>query len=707
MYLKSFRITNFRKFKTASNTIDFVNPKKTTEQYTPSSATTLIVGRNNSGKTSIPAALQQAVKHLDPKGSDFNFDHLYKVLDAHKKHQNCFKTPYMRFKFSIDFSDEDKTNSMQNIVDFVDIKSIKTGANKELKIELRYCVKEVALFGEEVKKLIEKHTIDDNILFREFVKLITNKVKFKQTFHCDGEEVNPSRDFKLSHLIDIKIVSANLDNSQNSLSSVFNKIIKYKLRYDEQKDNSAREKLEDNIFKINKNVTKEISIPHEETVNSVVKQIVDDQHMQVSLRSDLDFDSVFTNLIRYEFKEGNHFIPESQFGLGYSNLMKILGHIIDYVEQYEESDSNSKINVICIEEPENFMHPQMQELFIKHIDKAVQAILGKGKKTINSQLAITTHSSHILNSKIHASNTFDNINYLTNNKKNKAIVVPLNDSKIQGLEGSPHDLNFLKKHIKFKVSDLFFSDAVIIVEGITEEQLIAHYLTEDEELSRKYTSIFNINGAYAHIYEPLLKLLQVPCLIITDIDVKRTETEKKNFQQLTKLEGRTTTNNVLKKYKNEIGLSDTKVSQSDMKEKTVKEITKKNIFGEKINYVSDSNFYVVFQKCSINNYYSTSFEEAFILTNSKNDILNSTLKKVIPNATLTNIIGEDDNLQSLLDNSFQLQKKLSASKSNFANTLIYEMASEHTDKWPSLPKYINDGLNWLKNELSSHSLGGI
>jgi putative ATP-dependent endonuclease of OLD family len=80
MYLKSFRITNFRKFKTASNTIDFVNPKKTTEQYTPSSATTLIVGRNNSGKTSIPAALQQAVKHLDPKGSDFNFDHLYKYL---------------------------------------------------------------------------------------------------------------------------------------------------------------------------------------------------------------------------------------------------------------------------------------------------------------------------------------------------------------------------------------------------------------------------------------------------------------------------------------------------------------------------------------------------------------------------------------------------------------------------------------------------
>lgn len=431
--------------------------------------------------------------------------------------------------------------------------------------------------------------------------------------------------------------------------------------------------------------------------------------MQVSLRSDLDFDSLFKNLIRYEFKEESHFIPENQFGLGYSNLMKILGHIIDYVEQYEESDSKSKVNVICIEEPENFMHPQMQELFIKHIDKAVQAILGNGPKSINSQLAITTHSSHILNSKIHASNTFNNINYLTNNKSNKTIVVPLNDNKIQGRGGSPHDLNFLKKHIKFKVSDLFFSDAVIIVEGITEEQLIAHYLTVDEELSRKYISIFNINGAYAHIYEPLLKLLQVPCLIITDIDVKRTETEKEEFKQLTELEGRTTTNSVLKKYKNKIGLLDTEVSQSDKHElKTERETTaKKNIFGEKINYVSDSNFYVVFQKNSIHSYYSTSFEEAFMLTNFDNDILNKSLEKIISDKFLKGILGADNNRDNIIANSFKLQKKLSSSKSNFVNTLIYEMASEHVDKWPLLPKYINDGLNWLKSDLSGFSLDKI
>ncbi len=47
-------------------------------------------------------------------------------------------------------------------------------------------------------------------------------------------------------------------------------------------------------------------------------------------------------------------------------------------------------------------------------------------KNVNSQLIITTHSSHILNSKIHSGNTFNNINYVTM-KGNNAHVVNLYD----------------------------------------------------------------------------------------------------------------------------------------------------------------------------------------------------------------------------------------------------------------------------------------
>ncbi|WP_305832238.1 AAA family ATPase [Photobacterium leiognathi] len=122
---------------------------------------------------------------------------------------------------------------------------------------------------------------------------------------------------------------------------------------------------------------------------------------------------MFSKLIDYEFKENGNYIPEDQFGLGYKNLMKIIGQLIDYIEKYDLEKIHHKVNIICVEEPENYMHPQMQELFIKNIDDALNLLLNKTRKEINSQLILTTHSSHILNSKIHTSNTFDNINYLT------------------------------------------------------------------------------------------------------------------------------------------------------------------------------------------------------------------------------------------------------------------------------------------------------
>ncbi len=71
------------------------------------------------------------------------------------------------------------------------------------------------------------------------------------------------------------------------------------------------------------------------------------------------------NLIKYEYVERDMNIPENQFGLGYTNLMMIIADLIDYMEKYPENSFNSKVNLISIEEPETFMHPQMQELFIK------------------------------------------------------------------------------------------------------------------------------------------------------------------------------------------------------------------------------------------------------------------------------------------------------------------------------------------------------
>ena len=146
------------------------------------------------------------------------------------------------------------------------------------------------------------------------------------------------------------------------------------------------------------------------------------------------------------------------------------------------------------------MHPQMHEVFIMNINESIATLFEGKHKNVNSQLIITTHSAHIVNSKIHSGNTFNSINYITiKNGYSKAVV--LDDDKIvEDNEMKKDNLKFLKTHIKFKVSELFFSDAIIIVEGISEYSLLPFYVEQNQDLDKFYISVFNIYGALALVY---------------------------------------------------------------------------------------------------------------------------------------------------------------------------------------------------------------
>ena len=77
---------------------------------------------------------------------------------------------------------------------------------------------------------------------------------------------------------------------------------------------------------------------------------------------------------------------------------------------------------------------------------------------MNTQLIISTHSPHILNSKIHSSNSFNNICYITDDNSFDACAINLNNEVVVNRENG-NDLNkdiaFLKKHIKLKLLNCF------------------------------------------------------------------------------------------------------------------------------------------------------------------------------------------------------------------------------------------------------------
>jgi len=553
--------------------------------------------------------------------------------------------------------------------------------SSELKICVRYEIADASYFKSEMDKLFSEET--KGVTFARFFDLLNN-TDFELNYY-DKNANKIDSDFRISNLMELQCIKANHLKSDHCLTEAFNKIIKY--RYEHTFQNEKRE-VDKKLKEVNSDLSINISKNHTDIVQKVLERLISMEHMGVQLSADITFDKLIRDLIKYEYIEDDANVPEDQFGLGYTNLVMIIATIIDYIEKYPDSSFNSKINLISIEEPETYMHPQMQELFIKNINEAIKFLLSSKNKDVNSQIIITTHSSHILNSKIHSANTFNNIRYLSENQFN-AVVVNLNNKKLMPRENEDEKsegFRFLKKHIKYKVSELFFSDVAIFVEGFAEDIILPYYIEKREKLNRHYISIFNINGAHGFLYKRLVEALGIPVLIITDLDIKRenededesidnTKTKKiVSYAQIDCLNGKETTN------------------------ATIIDLNGNSDLSGISSYIEKDNLYLAYQG-KINGYYATSFEEALILTNYDNEVINNILKELKPRI-YAGVVGTKPDYRKNIDNSYKWQVKLANCKGEFASKLLYQIVNEDLEeKIPQLPKYISDGLDWIEQKL--------
>ena len=215
-----------------------------------------------------------------------------------------------------------------------------------------------------------------------------------------------------------------------------------------------------------------------------------------------------------------------------------------------------------------------------------------------------------------------------------------------------------------------------------------YYIEKREKLNRRYISIFNINGAHGFLYKRLVEALGIPVLIVTDLDIKRlnededesesidnTKIQKTvSYMQIDCLKGKETTNATIIDLKGDSDLSNIST------------------------FIEKDNLYLAYQG-KINGYYATSFEEAFILNNHDNEIINHILKELKP-GIYKSIVGTNPDYKKNIDNSYKWQVKLSNCKGEFASKLLYQIANEDLEeKIPQLPKYISDGLDWIEQKL--------
>jgi putative ATP-dependent endonuclease of OLD family len=158
-----------------------------------------------------------------------------------------------------------------------------------------------------------------------------------------------------------------------------------------------------------------------------------------------------------------------QNSLGYNNLIYIATVLGDINEQI--IDDKISHNALLIEEPESHLHPQLQlnlYNFLKHANSSE-----------NSQLFITTHSP-TLTSKV----PLRNLILLDNNNAFMLSKIFLQREEDKIIEDTVkkniltnEDFRFrrkkLERYIDVTKSQLFYSKAILFVEGISEELIIS------------------------------------------------------------------------------------------------------------------------------------------------------------------------------------------------------------------------------------------
>lgn len=231
-------------------------------------------------------------------------------------------------------------------------------------------------------------------------------------------------------------------------------------------------------------------------------------------------------------------LPERFNGLGFKNLIYMVLQLKSYRDSLRREDGfRPRVHLIVVEEPEAHLHPQMQTVFLNK----VRSFLGpQGEE--GSQLVITTHSSHIT-----AAAGLTAIRYFRRKGGRAAIKDLMTFKASQNAAGHSAAFEFVSKYLTLTRCDLFYADKAILIEGTVERLLLPHMIelakAEGVELTQTYLSIVEVGGAYAHVFKDFLKFLEIPTLIITDLDAV---TDKR--KKCAVADGVTTSNATLKSW---------------------------------------------------------------------------------------------------------------------------------------------------------------
>lgn len=669
----------------------------------------LVIGKNNTGKTSILSALDKFLNRSDNNKfhfDDFNIDfkeELSELIIGDILDPNNYIEKGIKLKIFIEYTETCNLENLSKVMMDLDPE------NNRIVLGFEYILpynNYIDLKSDwENFKIKEEHKHEENDQYKAKGLYDFLADNFSNYFHFQRKSIEINKDTKITNennyidldkelistkdIINFKYISARRDvankDIDKTLSTQTSKI--YEKTETKQRQNEAVEVFKDKLSETDD----QLSRIYVDLFHDIIAKVGDfggikPNESEIEIISNLQHRELLKGNTTVVYKHDDHNkLPEHYNGLGYMNLIYMIFEIEILIQEFkrEKERKPADINLLFIEEPEAHTHPQMQYVFIKNIKKLLrEGIKREDGECRKLQYIITTHSSHIV-----ADSDFDDVKYLKNNGCNSVDAKNLKDLKKDYDERSK-EYHFLTQYLTISRAEIFFAEKVVLIEGDTERILIPTMMKKiDIEEAEKYKHIGekdpylpllsqNISiievGAYSHIFDKFIDFLGIKSLIITDLDAINADGEKCRVS-----DGISYSNSAISHY---------------FGGKTINEL-KNCILTDKIFSKVDNTWTAqengklcITYQTTESGYNARSFEDAFIHINREFVNSNKDKFKGLKNKELF----ETDN------DAYDLAAKCIKKKTYFAMDIIFH-TNETFNNW-EIPSYIKEGLLWLKKD---------
>lgn len=533
MKIKNVEIKNFRLLKDVTLSLE--------------QNTTVIVGRNNSGKTSLTEVFRRLIGDKNPSFSLYDFSipsiggfktALSRKLEGKGDDEIRNAIPVIEIKITIEYPiDAEDLGALGDFIIDLNIDS-----------NIAVIVVQYSLKDGKIEALFDGINDESEASLKVFMKSLNEKIPNLFETKIIAQDPNDASNTSVMEYSKFKsVISAGFVNAQRGLDDithaekdVLGKVLAQLFKT--SKSQSAPEDMKEKSDALQV-IIDEIQEKVDTDFNSHLDKLLPALALfgypgladpNLSTETTINITNILDSHTKIRYNQGdNLFLPETYNGLGSRNLIYILFQLFEFFRQYQSKTVSNSLDIIFIEEPEAHLHPQMQQIFIKklhEIAKEFSTKLNDGKPW-PVQFVVTTHSTHIANEA-----EFEAIRYfLTSNNEQRETTIKDLRKEFTPLE-LKEDKEFLHKYLTLTKCDLYFADKAILIEGTVERIMIPLLIQKSDavdvtnpSLAVQYVSTIEVGGAYAHHFYKFLDFLELRCLVVTDIDsvlrtVKETRT---------------------------------------------------------------------------------------------------------------------------------------------------------------------------------------